>query len=65
METEAPEAAYQEGAEHVKADEIDDGEVAPASVFLSGVVIWVRVTQFPWEAGKHDLLPGFPCGTPV
>lgn len=39
METKVPEAAYQERAEHVKADEVDDGEVAPASVFLSGVVI--------------------------
>lgn len=39
METEVPEAAYQERAEHIKADEVDDSEVAPASVFLSRVVI--------------------------
>jgi hypothetical protein len=56
--------AYQKCTEHVKADEIDNGKVAPTCVLFSRVVIRLRVTQLPWEAGQHDLLPGLACRTP-
>lgn len=65
MEKGVTKTAYQERTEHVKADEVDNGKVAPTSVLLSRVIIGVWVAQLPWEAGKHDLLPGFPCRTPV
>lgn len=55
---------YQKGAEHVKTDEVNNGEVAPTRVLLPGVVIRLGVTQLPGEAGQHDLLPGLPRCTP-
>ena len=42
---------YQKCAEHIKTDEINDGEVAPTCVFLPGVVIRVGVALLPREAG--------------
>lgn len=39
MEKGVTKTAYQERAEHVKADEVDNGKVAPTSIFLSWVVI--------------------------
>lgn len=55
--------AYQEGAEHVESDKINDGKSAAARHLLPGVVVWLRVTQFPWHAGQHDLLPRLSSGT--
>ncbi len=55
---------YQESTEHVEADEVDNGEAAAARSLLSGVVVWLRITQLPWQTGQHDLLPGLTCGTP-
>lgn len=55
---------YQKRAEHVKTDEIHDGEVAPTGVLLPRVVIRLGVTELPREAGQHDLLPGLTCRTP-
>lgn len=31
--------SYQEGAEHVKADEVENGEAAAAGSLLAGVVV--------------------------
>ena len=56
--------AYQEGAEHVKGDEVDDGESAAAGHLFPGLVVRLRVAQFPLRAGEHDLLPRFTSGTP-
>lgn len=55
---------HQECTEHVEADEIDDGEAAAAGPLLSGVVVWLGITQLPWQTGQHDLLPRLTCGTP-
>lgn len=55
---------YQESAEHVEADEVDNGEAAAAGSLLSGVVVRLWIAQLPWQTGQHDLLPGFTCGTP-
>ena len=44
-------SAYQEGAEHVERDEVDDGESAAASHLFPGVVVGLRVTQFARHAG--------------
>lgn len=55
---------YQKRTEHVKADEVHDGEVAPTRVLLPGVVIRLGVTELPREAGQHDLLPGLAGRTP-
>lgn len=56
---------YQESAEHVEADEVDDGEAAAAGSLLAGVVIRLGIAQLPGQTGQHDLLPGFPSGTPA
>lgn len=56
--------AYQECTEHVEADEVDDGKAAAAGSLLSGVVVRLGVTQFPRQAGQHNLLPRLACGTP-
>lgn len=48
---------YQKGAEHVKTDEVNNGEVAPARVLLPGAVIGVGVTQLPGEAGLPRCTP--------
>lgn len=55
---------YQESTEHVEADEVDNGEAAATGSLLSGVVVWLWITQLPWQTGQHDLLPGLTCGTP-
>lgn len=54
---------YQEGAEHVEGNEIDDGEAAATCHLLSGVVVGLRVAQFSRHTGQHDLLPCLPSGT--
>ena len=56
---------YQEGAEHVEADEVDDGEAAPAGELLSWVVVGLGVAQLPAHARQHDVLPRLPRRTPV
>lgn len=48
---------YQKGAEHVKTDEVNNGEVAPTRVLLPGVVIRLGVTQLPGEAGLPRCTP--------
>lgn len=62
--TSAMQVTYQESAQHVETDEVDDGKVAAACVLLPGVVIRLRVTQLSREAGQHDLLPGLARSTP-
>ena len=56
---------YQEGAEHVETDEVDDGKATATRLLPTGVVVGVRVTQLPWQARQHDVLPRFSRGTPV
>lgn len=36
--------SYQESAEHVKADEVENGEAAAAGSLLAGVVVRLRIT---------------------
>ena len=50
---------YQEGAEHVEADEVDDGEAAATALLPR-----LRVTIFARHTGQHYLLPCFTCRTP-
>lgn len=57
--------SYQKSTEHVKADEVENGEATAAGSLLAGVVVWLRITKLPWQAGQHDLLPGLTCGAPV
>lgn len=54
---------YQEGAEHVERDKINDGKSAATRHLLPGVVVWLGVAQFAWHAGQHDLLPRLSSGT--
>lgn len=56
---------YQESAEHVKADKVENGEAAAAGSLLAGVVVWLQIAKFSWQAGQHDLLPGLSCGAPI
>lgn len=55
---------HQEGTQHEEADEIDNSKVATTSEFLPRFIIRLRVTALARQAGQHDLLPGFPRGTP-
>lgn len=43
--------SYQESTEHVKADEVKNGKAAAAGSLLAGVVVRLRITKFPWQAG--------------
>ena len=52
---------YQEGAEHVEADEVDDGEAAATVLPL---LPRLRVTRFTRHTGQHYLLPRLTCRTP-
>lgn len=54
---------YQKSTEHVEADEVNDSKAAAAGPLLAGVVVRLRITQFPGQTGQHDLLPGLTCGT--
>lgn len=57
---------YQEGTEHVEADEVEDGEAAAAGVVGFSGVGWLRlgVALLVWETCQHDFLPGLASGTP-
>lgn len=57
-------AEYQESTEHVEADEVDNSKAAATGPLLSGVVVWLGITQLAWHAGQHDLLPRLACSTP-
>lgn len=57
---------HQEGAEHVEADEVEDGEAAAAGVVIHDAVnLRIRVTHLVGETGQHNLLPGFTRRTSV
>lgn len=62
-----PTSAYQEGTEHVEADEVEDGEAAAAGGLpfraVAGLRLWS--TLLARHAGQHDVLPGLPSGTPT
>lgn len=62
----SPTLAYQEGTEHVEADEVEDGKTAATGRFPFRAVagLWLGGTLLPWHAGQHDVLPCLPCGTP-
>lgn len=57
-------AAYQEGAEHVEADEIEVGEACAAGVLLALSKVGLGVTQLAVAAGQQDLLPSLAGRTP-
>lgn len=62
----SPTPAYQEGTEHVEADEVEDGEAAATGrlPFCAVVGLRLRGALLPWHAGQHDVLPCLPSGTP-
>lgn len=62
----SPTSAYQEGTEHVEADEVEDCEAAATGCFTFCTVAGLRLrgTLLPWHTGQHDVLPCLPCGTP-
>ena len=55
---------YQEGAEHVESDEVDDCKSTATRHLLPGAVVGLWVAQFPGYTGQHDLLPRLSGGTP-
>lgn len=56
--------AHQEGTQHVEAHEVEDCKVGSAGVLLPRLEVRLGVTQLARLTCQHDLLPGFPCGTP-
>lgn len=62
----SPTLAYQEGTEHVKTDEVEDGEAAATGCLPFRAVVGLRLrgALLPWHAGQHDVLPRLPSGTP-
>lgn len=62
----SPTSAYQEGTEHVEADEVEDGEAAATGRLPFRAVVGLRLwgALLPWHAGQHDVLPCLPSGTP-
>lgn len=63
----SPTSAYQEGTEHVEADEVEDSEAAAAGRLPLRAVAGLRLwgTLLAWHTGQHDILPGLPGGTPT
>lgn len=63
----SPTQAYQEGTEHVEADEVEDSKAAATGGLpfrtIAGLRLWG--TLLAWHAGQHDVLPGLPGGTPT
>lgn len=57
---------YQEGTEHVEADEVEDSKAAATGClpFCAVAGLGLRSTLLARHAGQHDVLPGLPCGTP-
>lgn len=53
---------YQEGAEEDEGHEVEIGKVT-ATFFLGEAR--ERVAGSVAQARQHDLVPGFPCGTPA
>lgn len=62
----SPASAYQEGTEHVEADEVEDSKAATTGRLPLRAVAGLRLggTLLAWHTGQHDILPGFPGGTP-
>ena len=55
---------YQKGAEHVEGDEVNYCKSTATRHLVPGVIVRLRVTQFPRHTGQHDLLPRLSSGTP-
>lgn len=55
--------AHQEGTQTIEAQEVDDGKVGPAGVFLSRQEVRLRVTLLSIHGSHHDLLPVLSSGT--
>lgn len=53
---------YQEGAEEDERHKVEIGKVTATFIFGEARE---RITGSVAQARQHDLMPGFPCGTPA